>query len=336
MLTQEFPSICRGIDLLRAMEVHPDFGAGTMPILTSTFLSRIENLDPADPNLSEDDTRSSWGHYQFTSRSMRIKSVIQSWECVGSTAIACKLIAAALKTCKVAHHICFEQKINATSFLADAYLSNLIDELYDMWVKAGGISLTTIFATVLTIMVVKPMLTTGPTVGGVDVCEHDHPHMPPGPPPSPTVPPSSPLSSTFVDSLKDSSAYSVLSISPLDAKTASSSGVAGTAMDVDLPVGRTVSGSKQATNMTGRGARVERGTVGTDTACGGTTGQGTIGEVIMQTGKGSTTGDLLGTGLGHQGGLACGSTTDTTQSLMAGIKRSTAGVKPQTGLHVSA
>jgi hypothetical protein len=341
MLTQEFPSICRGIDLLRAMEAHPDFGAGTTPILTSTFLSRIEDSDPADPNLSEDDTGSSWGHYQFTSGSMRIKSVIQSWECVGSTATACKLIAAALKTCKVARHICFEQKINTTSFLADAYLSNLIDELYDVWVKAGGVlSLTTISATVLTIMVVKPTSTTGqtgPTVG-VDVDrEHDHPHMPPGPPPSPTVPPSSPPSSMFVDSLKDSSAYSVPSIGPLDAKTASSSGVAGTEMDVDLPVGRTVSGSKRATNngMTGRGAR-GGGTIGTDTACGGTTDQGTIGKVITRTGEGSTTGDLLGTGLGHQGDLAGGSTTDTTQSSTAGIKRSTAGVKPQTGLHVSA
>jgi hypothetical protein len=249
MLTQEFPSICCGIDLLRAMEAHPDFGAGTTPILMSTFLSRIENSDPADPILSEDDTGSSWGDYQFTSGSMRIKSVIQSWECVGSTATACKFIAAALKTCKVARQICFEQKINATSFLADTYLSNLIDELYDVWVKAGGVlSLTTIFATVLTIMVVKPMSTTGqtgPTVGGVDIDhEHDHPHMPPGPLPSPTIPPLSPPSSMFVDSLKDLSAYSVLSIGPLNAKTASSSGVAGTEMDVNLLVGRTMSGSK--------------------------------------------------------------------------------------------
>jgi hypothetical protein len=135
----------RGIDLLNAMEAHPNFGPGPTPTLTSDFLARIENADPADPNLSEDDTGSCWGHYQFTSGSMRITSVIQSCDSVRSTAVACKLIAAAIKTCKVARHICFERGINTTSFLADAYLSNLIDELCGVWVKAGGVSLTIIF-----------------------------------------------------------------------------------------------------------------------------------------------------------------------------------------------
>jgi len=153
---QELPLVHRGIDLLNAMEVHPNFGAGTTPTLTSNFLSRIENSDPADPNLSEDDTGPSWGHYQFASRSMKIKSVIQSWECIGSTVIACKLIAATIKTCKVARHICYKQNITATSFLADAYLSNLVNELWDVWVKAGGVSLTTMFATILIIMLQSP------------------------------------------------------------------------------------------------------------------------------------------------------------------------------------
>lgn len=122
------------------MEAHPDFQVGTTPPLTVNFLSRIQDSNPTDPSLSEDDTGPSWGHHQFTSGTMTIKSVIRSWDDIGSTTMACKLIAAAVKTCKVARHICFEQKINTSSFLADAYLSNLIDELCDVWVKAGGVS----------------------------------------------------------------------------------------------------------------------------------------------------------------------------------------------------
>jgi hypothetical protein len=123
------------------MEAHPDFRAGPTPSLTTSFLSRLENTVHTDPSLSEDDTGLSWGHYQFASGSMTIKSVIRSWDCIGTTTIACKLISAAIKICKVARHICFEQNINATSFLADGYLSNLIDELCDVWVRAGGVSL---------------------------------------------------------------------------------------------------------------------------------------------------------------------------------------------------
>ena len=127
------------------MEAQADFRAGPTPSLTTSFLSRLENSAPNDPSLSEDDTGPSWGHHQFTSGNMTIKSVIQSWDCVGTTTIARKLIAAAVKICKVARHICFEQNINTTSFLADAYLSNLIDELCDVWVGAGGVSLFIIF-----------------------------------------------------------------------------------------------------------------------------------------------------------------------------------------------
>lgn len=68
---------------------------------------------------------------------MTIKSVIRSWDCVGTTTIACKLIAAGIKTCRVARHICFEQNINTLSYLADVYLSNLIDQLADVWAETG-------------------------------------------------------------------------------------------------------------------------------------------------------------------------------------------------------
>jgi hypothetical protein len=138
----EFPSIRHAIDLLKAMEANSSFGAGATPILTTDFLSRIESASPAAPNLSEDDTGASWGHHQFTNGTMTIKSVLTSWESVGSTAMARKLIAAGIKTCKVARHICFNNGISTSSYLADAYLSNVIGQLWDLWIAAGGVSLT--------------------------------------------------------------------------------------------------------------------------------------------------------------------------------------------------
>jgi hypothetical protein len=139
-LAKDFPLLHSAINLLNAMEAQSDFRVLPTPPLTTDFLSRLENSLPTDTSFSEEDTGLSWGHYQFTGGSMTIKSVIRSWDCVGTTTMACKFIAAAVKICKVARHVCFEQNINPTSFLADVYLSNLIDELCDVWVKAGGVS----------------------------------------------------------------------------------------------------------------------------------------------------------------------------------------------------
>jgi hypothetical protein len=137
----EFPSIQHAIDLLKAMEANSSFRAGATPILMTDFLSRIESASPAAPDLSEDDTGASWGHHQFTSGTMTIKSVLTSWESVRSTAMACKLIAAGIKTCKVTRHICFNNGISTSSYLADAYLSNMVDQPWDLWIAAGRVSL---------------------------------------------------------------------------------------------------------------------------------------------------------------------------------------------------
>ncbi|KAF8223605.1 hypothetical protein L208DRAFT_1316095 [Tricholoma matsutake] len=67
-----FPLVPFAIDLLNAMEETPDFKNGPTPHLTATFLSRIENANPNSPDISEDDSGSSWGHLQFTSGNMSI------------------------------------------------------------------------------------------------------------------------------------------------------------------------------------------------------------------------------------------------------------------------
>lgn len=129
---------CYALDLLNAMGANPNFKMGPTPTLTSNFIFQIESADLAMPDISEDDHYASWGHYQFTSGSMTISSVLKSWDLVGSTATACMLIAATIKTCKVAHHICFEKGIMTTNYLSNAYLANIVES--NLWNDVGGVS----------------------------------------------------------------------------------------------------------------------------------------------------------------------------------------------------
>ena len=200
---QDFPTLRSGIDLLNAMEAQSNLRAGPTPSLTTNFLSRLEISTPTDPGLSEDDMGPSWGHYQYTSGSMTINSVIRSWDCIGTTTMACKLIAAAIKTCRVARHVCFEQNINTSSYLADVYLSRLIDRLSDVWAETGVsfFFFIFIFIFIFLLMTVPNKLTTqsGTAVTPMDVDINLRPQAP-APPSPPPVPPSSPPVSTIVDS----------------------------------------------------------------------------------------------------------------------------------------
>jgi hypothetical protein len=127
------------IDLLNAMEQNPDFKRGATPHLTTTFLLRIENADPNSLDISEDDSGSNWGHLQFTGGAMTIRSVLTSWECVGSTETARELIAAAIKTCKVARNFCYQRNIQTSSYLSDAYLQEMVEKVWMLWNQTGGV-----------------------------------------------------------------------------------------------------------------------------------------------------------------------------------------------------
>ena len=124
------------------MQANPSFKRGATPTPTDEFIARIENADPTAPDISEDDHGSSWGHLQFTGGSMTVTSVLTTWGCVGNTETACRLIAAAIKTCKVARHICFEQNVTTSSYLSDAYLQNSIEVLWKLWNDAGGVCIS--------------------------------------------------------------------------------------------------------------------------------------------------------------------------------------------------
>ncbi|RDB18065.1 hypothetical protein Hypma_000932 [Hypsizygus marmoreus] len=136
--SRNYPNLPFAIDLLNAMEANPDFKHGPSSAEVLAFLARISDADPNAPDLEEDDDNANWGHYQLQGGSMTSSTVLTSWTAIGSTETACKLLAAVIKTSKVAHHICFLRKTSATSYLADSYLETLVDILWRRWREAGG------------------------------------------------------------------------------------------------------------------------------------------------------------------------------------------------------
>jgi len=105
------------------------------------FLKRIEHADPNAPDISEEDNNESWGHHQFTAASLTCTTVLTSWDCIGNIDVACRLIAAAIKTCRVARHLCFSRNIKASTYLSDIYLSKVVELLWSLWKGAGGVSI---------------------------------------------------------------------------------------------------------------------------------------------------------------------------------------------------
>lgn len=97
------------------------------------FIDRIEYADPSAED-NEDNMDLSWGHTQFTSGSLTCSSVLVSWPAVGNVGTAFRLLAAAVKTAKVARQLCFTKGISNTgTYLADAYIQNIIELLWTCW-----------------------------------------------------------------------------------------------------------------------------------------------------------------------------------------------------------
>jgi hypothetical protein len=134
IFSTEFASIAHSAELLEKLEalIALDGRNPTSSDNVIAFLDRIENADPDASDLSDDDKDASWGHHQFTAGSMRIASVLVDWQAVGSTSVAFQLIAAAVKTCRVARHLCFKKSIDCSSFLSDNYLELLVERLWNL------------------------------------------------------------------------------------------------------------------------------------------------------------------------------------------------------------
>ena len=121
-------------NLFNAMEAQPNLEVGPASDNVIKFLSRLDNADPNSTEYSEEDLGACWGHRQFTSGNLTCSSVLTSWREVGSVEMACKLIAAAIKTCKVARHISIHRGMDTELYyLSDAYLENMIERLWCIW-----------------------------------------------------------------------------------------------------------------------------------------------------------------------------------------------------------
>ncbi|RXW13659.1 hypothetical protein EST38_g12194 [Candolleomyces aberdarensis] len=105
---------------------------------SSEALAFLEGIEDADPNScgfhadDDDNNNAGWGHYQFTAGGHTIKHTLSTWAAVGSVTFASKLLAAALRTCKVARHLCEIRERSASSYISDAYLANVVEHLWEI------------------------------------------------------------------------------------------------------------------------------------------------------------------------------------------------------------
>ena len=134
-LAESFPTISKGPTLFQklaaALRLEETWDAGEPSPDFAGLITRIEDANPNDPQISEDDNNVGWGHHQFRA-SGSFSDIITSWEAVGSVASACRLLAAIIKTCLVARHICVRRGVKVGSgYVSDSYLDVAVSLLFD-------------------------------------------------------------------------------------------------------------------------------------------------------------------------------------------------------------
>lgn len=105
------------------------------------WIGSINYADPSSAFFNEGDEFDNnngpqWGHYQFTAGGFGIKRTLTSREAVGSCTTALQLLAAFLRTAKIARFVCEQKSISTSSYLADAYTQELVNHLLTLWVPA--------------------------------------------------------------------------------------------------------------------------------------------------------------------------------------------------------
>lgn len=127
------------LNTFKMMSSGPSLPNKDPPSSTLRFIERIESANPYATDIDEDNTNFGWGHLQFTAGGITLRSVFKTWSDVGDVPTAYRLLAASLKTCLVARHLCITNKISVqssmtspSSYLSDAYLQQVVDILWDM------------------------------------------------------------------------------------------------------------------------------------------------------------------------------------------------------------
>ncbi len=118
------------------MPLAESFGHGTTTPEVESLIHRIETADP-NGETNEDNLRAQWGHSQFANW----RAPLTSWEAVGSPEIARRLFAAIIKTANISRQLRkLDGEPSPAVCLADCYLREAGQVLWDLWKKAGGVS----------------------------------------------------------------------------------------------------------------------------------------------------------------------------------------------------
>ncbi|KAM6499164.1 hypothetical protein JOM56_004672 [Amanita muscaria] len=130
----QYPSNDAAIKLLNALCSNPSCGRSTPSNSVIQLISHIESADPNNPELDEDDLGLSWGHAQYKGWS----TYLRTWQDIGTPETACSLIAAFVKTSKVARYLCQQKNIDieGKTLLSDSYLTELTEKLWQLWQNA--------------------------------------------------------------------------------------------------------------------------------------------------------------------------------------------------------
>lgn len=123
-----FHQVPHATDLLEALHKAPATAEGSSTAAVEQFLAGIEQADPNAPDVGEDNTNTSWGHYHFRSGVVRFDNL--TWEMVANKQTAYRILAATIKTCRVARHLCFKRNITTNSVVADMYLETIVQNLW--------------------------------------------------------------------------------------------------------------------------------------------------------------------------------------------------------------
>ena len=124
------------------MNAQSTFKQGKPSDKVATLLERLQSADPGSPDINEDNSCQSWGHYQFTAGFISPTSSLTTWQDVGDVATAFKLVAAGLKICEEARLMCANAgAAKTTGFISDDYLKQTLDLIEKCWVDAGGVRL---------------------------------------------------------------------------------------------------------------------------------------------------------------------------------------------------
>ena len=84
------------------------------------------------PGLPEEDDNEAWGHYQYRANGLTPMSVLKDWASIGNVSIGYRLLAASIKTSRVARYLVNVRKRKAEQFTSDAYIDIIVSKLWEI------------------------------------------------------------------------------------------------------------------------------------------------------------------------------------------------------------